>query len=333
MKSFEQISKRLISSATAMLAFVIFVGIFASASTAQAKKLLIVTDEPGGKKAWLIKNKIMTMQPFGSLSSSEFTIEIKQLDKRGPQIECKPKVIKYTETELVSVRYYAAQNGVKLTSADEAKYKAGYTIDRLVDCDKAGIARIGAQYQADQMLFVHNNPNQGGSGGDIPIILSGSIPGVGIHEWLHTFGLADEYAYTTSQEAALYCADRHWVNVAMFNDAPPYRSSDDVRTRHRDVIPWLSEISNSASLVTGEQLGTPSQQALGIFPSKTCTKLNGKLKSWKVSREETIMENTYSSYLPKAYWPPILRELGVSNKRIETLMKTAQASIGFSGPQ
>lgn len=330
MMSLNSILKRSISLA---LPGVITLGAVFGASTAHAKKLLIVTNEPGAKKAMLIKNKIQTMQPFGALTSEEFSIEIKQLDKQGPQIECKPKVVKYSEAELVAVRYYAAQNGVKLSSADEAKYKAGYTIDRLVECDKAGIARIGAHYQADQLLFVYNSPNQGGSGGDIPIILSGSIPGVGVHEWLHTFGLADEYAYTTSQEAALYCANRHWVNVGMFNDQPPYRSSDDVRTRHRDQIPWLPQLSASNALVTGEQLGTPSPQALGIFPSKTCTKLQKKLRSWKVSREETIMENTYSSYLPKAYWPPILRELGVSDKRIETLMKTGNPSIGFSGPQ
>ncbi len=305
--------------------------VLANAPSAHAKKLLIVTDEPGAKKSLLIKNKIMTMQPFASLSESEFKVEIKQLDKRSPQVECKPRFIKYNDAEIQSLDYYAKQNGITMSEADKAKYRKGYSIDRLVECDKAAIARIGAQFQADQLLFVHNSINQGGSGGDIPIILSGSIPGVGVHEWLHTFGLADEYAYQNPQEATVYCIDRHWVNVAIFNDQPPYRNSDDVRVRHHAQIPWLDSIPKNTKLVTGEKLGTPAPDSIGIFPAITCSQLKN-VKAWKSTREETIMQNTYSSYLPKAYWAPILRELGVSEKRVQKLLATAVARPGMAGP-
>lgn len=320
MKSTSPIRIRKTSVKFAALAPLAATLLFLGAPSAHAaKKLLIVTDQPGAKASLLIKNKIMTMQPFASLSESEFKIEIKQLDRSSPKVECKPRVIKYNEAEIVSLVYWAKHNGITMSEADIQKYRKGYSIERLVECDKAAISRIGAQFQADQLLFVHNSPNEGGSGGDIPIILSGSIPGVGMHEWLHTFGLADEYPYENAQEATVYCMERHWVNVAIFNDQPPYRSSDDVRVRHRDQIPWLDAIPKNSKLVSGEKLGTPAPESIGIFPAQTCTKLKG-VKSWKSTREETIMQNTYSNYFPKAYWAPILRELGISEKRIEKIL-------------
>ena len=49
------------------------------------------------------------------------------------------------------------------------------------------------------------------------------------------------------------------------------------------------------------------------------------MQSWKSSSNPTIMEDPYSTYIPKPYWPVILSGLGVSPDRIEALMKTAVA--------
>lgn len=305
------------------LAFML-VAIIAAASVAHAKKLLIVTDQPSAAKAKEIQQLITSTTPFKLLKSSEFTVEVKVVDINSHPVKCAPKVIKYTDKEIESLKYYSEKNGIPISKEQLALYKKGYTIDRLVDCDKDALAQIGAQYQADRMMFVHESAWEGGSGGDVPVILSGSRSGIGMHEWLHSYGLADEYAYR-KEEAPFYCGQHQWANVAIFNEQPPYRSSDDVRTRHHDQIPFLPYLSNNAVLITGEHLGSPKAGNLGIFPSKTCTNVTPTLQSWKSSSYATIMEDPASTYIPKPYWPAILSGLGVSSARIDSLMKTAVA--------
>jgi len=295
-----------------------------AASVAHAKKLLIVTDQPSGAKALEIQQLITSTTPFKLLKKSEFSVEVKIVDTASHPVKCAPKVIKYTDKEIESLKYYSEQNGIPISKEQLALYKKGYTIDRLVDCDKDVLTQIGTQYQADRLMFVHDSPWEGGSGGDIPIILAGSRSGIGMHEWLHSYGLADEYAYR-KEEAPFYCAQHQWANVAIFNEQPPYRSSDDVRIRHRDQIPFLPYLSTHAELITGEHLGSPKTGNLGLFPSKTCSNVTPTLQSWKSSSYPTIMEDPASTYIPKPYWPAILSGLGVSSARIDSLMKTAVA--------
>lgn len=295
--------------------------VFASLQ-AEAKKLLIVTDQASGSKARQIRSHILGTLPFSLLKSTEFAIETRLLDKRVTPIKCRPKTVKYTKQEIQSLEYWAKQNGIVLTKKELDRYRKGYTIDRLVECETGVLAGIGVQHQADYVMFVHDSPYEGGSGGDIPIILSGSRVGIGLHEWLHGFGFADEYAYTR-EEAALYCQRRDWPNVAIFNDRPPYYGAEDVRFRHRDQIAWLPYLGPKAELTTGTNLGSPKFGNLGLFRSQTCDQVQPVLKSWKPTGHATVLGNPHTNYIPKPYWPTILSNLGVSSARINQLMKSS----------
>jgi hypothetical protein len=294
------------------------------AQSAHAKKLVILTDQQSAAKAKDIQKLITSTTPFKLLNASEFSVEVHVIDAVAHPVHCAPKLIKYTDQEIESLKYYSEKSGIPISDAQLALYKKGYTIDRLVECDKAVLASLGAQFQADRVMFVHESNWEGGSGGDIPIILSGSRSGIGMHEWLHGYGLADEYAYS-KEEAPFYCGQHQWANVAIFNEQAPYRSSDDVRTRHHDQIPFLPYIGEHAVLITGEELGSPKAGQLGIFVSRTCSNVVPKLQSWKSSSNPTIMEDPVSTYIPKPYWPAILSGLGVSSVRLASLMKTAVA--------
>lgn len=239
------------------------------AASAHASKLVILTDQVSGAKARQIKRHIESTLPFSALKSNEFSIEVQILDPKTKPIMCHTLVVKYTKAEIRSLEYWAKQKGIVLTKEELRKYRDGYTIDRVVECDSAALARFAAQYQGDRALFVRNNPYEGGSGGSIPVILSGSREGIGLHEWIHTFGFADEYAYERN-EAALFCQKKTFPNVAIFNDSPPYFGNEDVRARHRDQLSWLPFLSADAALTKGEQLGSPKFGNLGIYRSKTC---------------------------------------------------------------
>jgi hypothetical protein len=226
--------------------------------------------------------------------------------------------------EIRSLEYWAKQKGITLTKEELQKYREGYTVDRVVECDSAELARLAARHQANHAIFVRDNPYEGGSGGSIPVILSGSREGIGLHEWIHTFGFADEYAYPRN-EAALFCQKKTFPNVAIFNDSPPYFGSDDVRARHRDQISWLPFLTEEAALTTGQNLGSPKFGNLGIFRSKTCDNVVPQMKSWKPTGYPTIMEDPYSKYIPKPYWPAILSGLGLSSARIDELLRKTVA--------
>ncbi|MES3037762.1 MAG: hypothetical protein V4736_07640 [Bdellovibrionota bacterium] len=287
---------------------------------ALAKKLLIYSDEPTGAKASMIRHLIQSTPPFSFLKKSELTIEVKILESGESKIDCHPMMIKYTDEQIKSLDYWSRQAGIILSEEEKKRYKKGFTIDRLTECDKAAMAQIALESQADRMIYIHASPYEGGSGGTIPVILSSSRPGIGLHEWLHTFGLADEYAYR-KEEAPFYCQRRDWANVAIFNDAPPYANSEDVKARHQTQIPWLPYLSKTALLVTGDQLGSPQMGNLGIFRSATCNNVSPVLKSWKSSSYPTIMEDPFTNYIPKPYWRVILTGLGVSENRISELMQ------------
>lgn len=301
----------------------LFVGLLIGTWTiqSQASQLVIVTDEASGAAASRLEKLIRVTYPFKLLSTSEFNIKIKVIsESQSKNLSCAPKKIKYTEPEIHSLVYHSQRAGVTMSEADIKKYRDGYTIDRLVECDSAALGILGAQEGADHMIFMKQSQHEGGSGGNIPVILSGSRPGIGLHEWLHSFGLADEYPYA-SHEAPFYCVQK-WVNVAIFNALPPYRDSDDVRARHAEQIPWLPYISRHAKLVSREKLGSPEKGNLGIFKSDTCRNVNPQLESWKSSSHPTIMENPFTNYIPKPYWSAILSGLGISSERTRVLLKT-----------
>ena len=122
-------------------------------SPAQAKKLLIVTDQQSGAKAREIQTLFQHTTPFKLLTSSEFTIEVKILDPKSKPIQCSPTFVRYTEQEIESMKDWAEKSGTPLSKDILLKYKNGFVIERLTTCDKQALAEIGAQFQADRMIF------------------------------------------------------------------------------------------------------------------------------------------------------------------------------------
>jgi hypothetical protein len=291
---------------------------FVLSRPAVAAKLVILTDETTPVKAEQIQRLIKRTAPFSLLKKSELTVNVQVLDSRV-DMNCQPVLIKYTPDQIYSLQYWAAAAGVPLSVEDLQRYRDGYTIDRLIQCDPDILASKKVQYGADQMIFVHQSEYEGGSGGPVPVVLSGSREGIGLHEWLHTFGLADEYAYS-SEEAPFYCMKHNWPNVAILTSAGPYQTSDEVRTSLSTEIPWLDLLSPRAVLINGDQLGSPATGGPGIFPAKTCGAVPG-LTSWKSTSLTTIMEDPGTNYIPKTDWPPILSGLGISDGRTKVLMK------------
>lgn len=313
----------------------IFATVIATASAAQAEKLLIITDQPSGQTAKQIQTLIQSTMPFSQLKKSEFTVGVKIIDPKIHPVSCHSYKRTYSEAEIKYDVYMANKSGRPLSKETIAQYRAGITINRAVVCDTESILAIGKQALADRIIFVHWSMYEGGTGGvgsatgengngtaqAIPIILSGSRIGIGLHEWIHTFGLMDEYALQP-EEDDLFCK-RKWVNVAIFNEQRSYRDSAQVRAELGSQIPWLANLPAKAILVNNGHLGSPPTEKVGIFPTKTCNAAVPGLQSWKASRDTTVMESPYSTYVPKPYWPVILPQLGISAARIDFLMKTA----------
>lgn len=292
-----------------------------------AKKLLIVTNQPGAAAAKEIKKYILGVAPFGYLDRSEFDIEIKEFDSRSNPIKCKSAVFKYDETTAKAYVVNSGATGEAARRAERSLVK-GHTIARIPECDEAALARVSQQFQADLMMYVIDHPVEGGRGQAIPIVTTASPPGVALHEMLHGFGFADEYEYAV-EEAVLHCSQRHWKNIAFIPDERgSYRSSDDVRALHGAQIPWIETLKKSAPLVNRSKLGSPkSSDELGLYPSKMCDKIG--VKTWKPASGVTVMENYNSTLLPNAYWPTIFQKLEVSQARRTQLMRI-KASQGYA---
>jgi hypothetical protein len=311
-----------------MRAFLLFTLSLLFVLQTHAARLVLLTDQPSARAAKLTRNLILQTQPFSLLKPKELTIEIQVLDPVLAPIQCHATHVQFSENQIASMVYEAKEMGLTLTDNDLKIYRDGYDIARLVKCDSARLAVIGAQFQADHILFIHDSPFEGGSGGDVPVVLAGSRETIGLHEWLHTFGLADEYAYA-KQEAPFYCRKKDWVNIAIFNDEPPYSGSRDVRARLAEQVPWLKWLSPQAVLSHDGQLGTPEIGATGIFHAKTCQNLEPMVRAWQSAGQTTIMESALSNYIPKTWWPTILSGLGVSPARIGSLMRTKVKSRPF----
>ncbi len=296
---------------------------------AKADKLLIITDQASGQTAIKLQKLIRSTAPFKFLKPGEFSVDVQIIDEKAHPMNCHSVVIKYTEEQITYYTYIAKQAHHPLSAETIDRYRNGFTIFREVVCDVDAVKAIGQARKADREIFVHLSLYEAGSGGipgpngptGIPTILSGSRLGVGLHEFIHIFGLGDEYALQP-EETAFFCGLK-WVNIAMFNETKTYSSSDEVRAELADEIPWLANLPKTAVLINNGHLGSPPTETVGLFPAKTCSAATPSVQSWKASRETTIMEDVRSTYIPKPYWPVILSKLKVSKARIDELMAKA----------
>lgn len=291
----------------------------------QATKLVILTNEPGGGHARSVQSLIKSIPPFKYLSPRELSIDVQEIDAKNEGVVCRPLVVKYNDEEIKSLKYWSEQNHIALSRADVDKYRKGYTISRTLDCNKPVIATLGARFGADQVMYVISQKELGGSGGDIAIVSTASRTTTAVHEWLHTFGFGDEYAYSR-QEAPAWCTKKLWPNVAVFSESGPYVDSADAVMKHRDQIPWLSALGPQPTLVKNGHLGNGDRNGLGIYPAETCKNIP-ELTSWKASVGRTIMDSVDYSYIPRTFWPTIFDHLGVAPERAKALMKKDEMPI------
>ena len=295
-----------------------------AATPAQAYTMVILTNQPSTAKAQEIRAMLGTIAPFKHLKPGEFKVEIQSIDTDREGIRCSSLSVKMSDQERESLKVWSKANRICLSDAEIKAYKTGYTIKRNIDCDRPKLASIGARYGADATLFVLDHEGSGGSGGDVPILYTGSSTTVAIHEYLHSFGMADEYAYGRS-EAPAFCRQPTWPNVGIFEERGPYRDNADIIRQHGSQIAWLTELGANPDLSHQGKLGTSYFGQLGLYPSKTCDQIS--MKSWKATPFPTIMEDVYTKWIPKTMWRTILKGVHVSTARLAEIMKKPEDTM------
>lgn len=181
------------------------------------------------------------------------------------------------------------------------------SIKRVITC-KAAAPKFAAEMNADKILIIKNDPRWAGSaqlGGLSATMATGLAVRAGIHELLHTTGLADEYTYYTPDEANRYCIPPGGPNIAYFKDFPPYESDSEARIIHSGQIPWYGRIT--ATLITTlPNLGTPEPNRIGLYKANNCALATTGVKSWRPgdSNVPTLMQSS-NGIIPPSFCAPI----------------------------
>lgn len=203
---------------------------------------------------------------------------------------------------------------------------------RLISCDTPQtMAFIGALKKTEKASYaeiVLTDSRYGGSGGEYPVITTGSPAAMAIHELMHRLGFADEYGYYNACEADIYCpagANDDIIspsgygalpttafNIAAFQSLPSYPSSAAVLSSHANLIPWASDIEARTALTTNGKLGSPTKVATGIYRAIVCDLATTKMETWQSTSSPTIMKTLATTYIPEAYWHVIAKSLGTT---------------------
>lgn len=286
---------------------------------ARAGKILLVAADSGIRKAKEVEYFLRRVPPFSR--AEELEIEIRKVPRNF--VKCTtglPDDVKIPE------KYKHLY--------PKSCHKADKVPTRLVSCDHGPILKLMAETGSDRVLFVRPAKIYGGSGqGQVAVITEGTPPEIGLHELLHTFGLADEYPYDECS-APTYCqiyGPPTAINFAYFEDHSPYAGDSAARARHTQDIPWFMKIHPSTPITSGSSLGTPQADRIGLHPSLTCSEVYkpGRLRGWKPGRRETIMGPKGTTHIPEVYWDNILDGLN-TRLRIETAQKpTEHPEEGF----
>lgn len=309
--------------------------------SAHAAKIVLLTDQPGAAAANKLRDLFAITPPFSRMPELEIRVE------ERAKIECeKVTGLDTTTKEGVSEREIpsciaeakaeAEKKANLATSLATDKEKSAVTKEqkRLVSCaDKSHLNAIQAELNADYMIYVRNDPIDGGGGGDGVTIVntpsSDSLTTIGLHEFMHAIGFADQYPYQSVCNADRFCNPtreelkekigrngygpfpRVAANLVSLPDEAPYASDAQARNRHGSQIPWFSKIKASTPIVTGNQLGTPKKNVIGLFPARTCENTTEKMKLWRAGEETNIMLYAFTNYIPKVHWEVIAQALSV----------------------
>ncbi|MCB0379504.1 MAG: hypothetical protein KDD33_13515 [Bdellovibrionales bacterium] len=298
-------------------------------SMSQAAVITVLTDQPGGDAAKRLVARMKETPPFSRIKNLEFKIvKKKRLScKKQQGITSESHEDKGGKDSPSPTRQLPASCQVPKKQNVKSRGAApNDDSDRLISYDCSIFSEVQAQTNADYLVFVKDDNQFGGSGGQFPTMTSGSPPETGIHELLHQMGFADEYSYYTACEADIYCQNAQVqnantrngfsflpsgsMNVAVFPDKPPYSSDAQAKSMHAGQIPWFGSIKATTPIVSGSQLGTPKSGVVGLFPGQTCVKSTAGVKSWVSGDEDNLMRSLYSNYIPRPFWDAIGEALG-----------------------
>ena len=232
-----------------------------------AKRFVIYTDQPSQTRANELAEYMRNVSPF-----NEFDIEYEVRSMQSYILGC----------------------------------RADPNIARNISCNNELITQESVAAGFDQAFVVSNISSFGGSGGSVPVMTTASsVPlSMMVHEYLHTIGFGDEYAYYTALEADRFCEPseiRRFVNLAMIQPlAGGYSSDTQARSLHDDDIPWFNLIPSDVLITTGSSLGTPpgpyGGDIYGLFPAETCNLATDESRRtiWKPGNTSGVMSGLYN---------------------------------------
>lgn len=228
------------------------------------------------------------------LSSSAFAAYKIGIYTDQPSQEKSKGLIEYLKTHPPFNRY-EVEFEIKPMSTQELNCGPAHGIARLITCDTAHITSVAHKSGIDQAFVVSNYPVYGGSGGTVPVMTTDSgIPySTMVHEYLHTIGFGDEYAYRES-ETPLYCTKQNmarYINLAVIEPLGSYSGDYDARNKHAKQIPWYGKIESSTPIAT-TILGTPNQgqEVIGLFKARTCQNSPTRITVWRPGESINVME-------------------------------------------
>lgn len=256
--------------------------------TSKPYKIIIVTDTEAYPRASEFKNYLITKPPFNRMGDG---LQIELVNMDADKMNCK---------------------------------NDNPSSPRIITCNRDLIYQTQSNHNA-HLSLAFTSKGSGGAGGDIPVASKDYPIQTMFHEMLHTYGLADEYDYSASEQT-LYCENpKSNTNVVYFKDSPPYKDDGLARSKHSDKVHWMGQIPIEQLITSGTDLGSqslrsiaPGYQSLGLFRGGSCN--NETLPGWRPYQssimrgydddtiypiyEETILRNIESAIGKKILLPP-----------------------------
>lgn len=227
--------------------FIILLLLVSSAFAANRNYKVTVFAEPGAEeRAREFSRKLISLEPF------------KQLSEKG---------IFIINTQPLPALKTKCQGGY-------------YGIPRLAQCKTSTIKKA---CKGSDLCPIFTSVPFIGAGGDPYPISSSTFPWTTmLHEFIHTFGFSDEYAYT-KKETPTYCGSLiNNPNEVQLPEAQVFSSKTDAESACVRLIPWCEEALREGSEVVsqveeGYKIGSPlplscPNDKLGVYLGAGCMK-------------------------------------------------------------
>lgn len=205
-----------------------------------------------------------------------------------------------------------------LMTKDEMKCQNSNPLSpRIITCDNQKLFEMQTRSNA-HLAVAFTSSGSGGAGGGIPIASVDYPLQTMLHEMLHTYGLADEYEYSASEQLVYCQPPRPSPNQVFFLDIPPYDSDEYAREKHKNDIPWLGGIPVVKKITNGTALGSvkaiqqKGQQVMGLYRGGSCDKAS--LPGWRPYLD-SIMRGYYDDTIYPFYENVIVKNIEAATGR------------------